>query len=58
MKPLKLVMAFAVCASLSGCITPQEIYKHRLADAGCEQVIPEQGGKFIGCVAGLSGPKA
>ena len=58
MKPLRLVFVLAVFASLGGCITPQEIYKHRLAEAGCSQEASGQGGGLIGCIAGLSAPKA
>jgi hypothetical protein len=58
MKALKLAFVLAIFVSLGGCITPQELYKHHLADAACGEAGTNQGGRFLGCLAGLSGPKA
>jgi hypothetical protein len=58
MKSLKLAFVLAIFVSLGGCITPQEIYKHHFAEAACSQATSAKGGGLLGCVAGLSGPKA
>jgi hypothetical protein len=58
MKSLKLAFVLAMLASLGGCITPPELYKRHLAETGCGQAASVRGGGPLGCLAGLSAPKA
>jgi hypothetical protein len=58
MTSLKLAFVVAISVSLAGCITPQELYKHHFAEAACSQATSTKGGGLVGCIAGLSGPKA
>jgi hypothetical protein len=51
----RLALLFSLAGGLSGCITPQELYKGKLADdAACRESGEARGGALLGCVAGSS----
>jgi len=49
----KLAILLILAAALGGCITPQELYKGRLAELSCEPRSP-QGEAPAACEAGRS----